>query len=58
MDLNGAKQKSSGAAKSEISRCGTEYVNSAIYFPPVILSCGTLLKYFVCLVLIVIIFFG
>ncbi len=59
MDLDGAQQESSQAAISVIRGCGEVYINTVIYFPPVIISCGTLLKYvLVCLELIVMIFSG
>jgi hypothetical protein len=58
MDLDGAHPGNSRAAKSVTSRCGAVFLNIVIYFPPIILSRETLLKYFICLVLIVIIFLG
>jgi hypothetical protein len=58
VDLDGAHQESLRATKSVTSGCRTMYVNITIYFPSPVLSCGTLLKYCVCLALIVIIFLG
>jgi hypothetical protein len=56
LDLYGAHPESLQAAKSMIHGCRTVYVNIVIYFPPVILSLTALVKCFIFLVLIVIIF--
>jgi hypothetical protein len=58
MDLDGAHQEDSQAAKPVISGRQIMCVNTAIlvFFLLVLFSCGALLKYFVYLVLIVIFF--
>jgi hypothetical protein len=54
MDLDGAHPGSSRAAKSVTSGHRAMYINIIIYFPAVKLSHETVLKNFICLVLIVI----
>jgi hypothetical protein len=58
MDLDGAHQEDSLAAKSMLSRCQTMCVHIAIYFTTSIIFCGALLNYFVYLVQIVVISLG
>jgi hypothetical protein len=53
-DLDGAHPGSLQAAKSVTSGHGAVYINIVIYFPPIKLSHETVLKNFICLVLIVI----